>query len=474
MIKNARKDYCISGENFCDETDKLESALLDMEGRGGGTLVFDSNMKIGLSRPLYSHTGVLFQCDNANDLSTNTNGSGAPSTIIRWVGEYTPGYMYEISPLTLGECIWGGGSKGIEWDCSGLAAGAVHLDNTKEAYFFGKVRSPAYIGVLVDSRSGVPGNFSQNNHLSLQFVYGASALTENAHGLFLAGNGTNVPSTQQYVYSVTGLTANGFGLVVAETDNCKIAYVNIARIGNGGSIQFRNGGAQPANANVVQYVAGRVDHGNGLYGNRTLHAVSEGGGFSGNSQWDGDILDYVTARLFTSHKYSMRKWLNFSSGDFMGDYFSDSALQWRSLTLPNGISRSSATATLPTDYDLANGAIETLELTYTTNGSADGNVILRFKISCVPLGGSLVNPQHTWETSVPQAATYKLSRFSYPIFPTLLYNKGDTILVSVIRISDSILDTSQSSLDIIGLRLNYKSKGPDSHGSGTFNVPDWN
>lgn len=450
----------------------------------GGVIYIDQDANLSLSTELVSNQPVLFKAKVRGDISSNTNGSGptAARPRIKWTG-VSGGYMYTVKPAMAGNVIWGGGAEGIEWDGNALAATAVLLDNTKFAKFDGKVRNVIHAGVVVNSKSGSTTNFSQLNDIDLEFVWGTDPACQNAKGLVLEGNNVSVPATQQQLGVVVGLVYNGALVQIAETDNCYAKFISgaVQSGGNGCAVDLKFAGAQPAHHNVFAHVSGEFRQDAGVFGTKHLHFNSEGAGISstaGDSSWDGDVVDYANGRSFTSHQYQLRKWLAITPGDFIGDVNTtqtDTALQWRTLSFPNS-GYTKASAFLPPDYDLYNGFIEQVEFIYTTNGTAGGNLRMRFAFSTCAIGSQapLVTPEHTFDVTIPQAAQYTIAKHIYAVSPAVSLTAGDLMAFFVQRMASDPADTATDEVHLLGVRLNYKSTGPDSSGSGTFYIPAWN
>lgn len=466
-----------------DDSIPIQKAISWMDangnlGLGGGKLGFLPGT-YNITVPLTAYSGVMLWSMQANDISTNTNGSGNGSALVRWTGAVNnAAAMYTIQPLVVGNNVWGGGSENIYWDGNAAIIVGVYFNNTKFAMFDGTIRSVTYCGLLITSSAGSPSAFSQQNEVRrLEFIYGATSACDNANGCIVSGNGSTVPGTQQKIKLISGLVKNGYGLVISETDNCFIDFVAIAAIGVGGAVLLNNVGFGPSNSNKFRKVTGKISQAFGLYGNDFLQLGSEGGGIVGGGSWDGNIEDYVTGRKFSSHLYQMRKWINIPVGSMIGNAttaIGDLALQWTTIQQPKSAS-SKVTAMIPADYDLANGNIVGFEFNYSTNTAGGGNLYIRFRVSCPALltSGSVVTPTLDYTVAIPQATQYVNTKYYVPIVPNIPYLNGSAILASVERLPANALDTATGEVCNMGIRLNYVSLGPDSPGSGTYIVPDW-
>lgn len=472
------------GDGTTNDATSIQAAITAVQNAAGSGTVWLNQKVYGISTPLVANKAILLRGQVRYDLASNTNGSTNARPIVKWIGETNANIrMFTIKPAAAGDCVWGGGALDIEWDGQVKAGGGVHFDNTKYARLRGKCRNVLYAGAIIDSMSGTTGNFSMKNFVEhWEFVWGVADACKPAHGLVLGGNGAGVPATQQHIGPVHGLVYNGAAVYVAETDNAQLQSVlaSVQAGGTGCAVRLAAAGAQPANHTQIGYIAGPVIQDAGVIGTRFLSNVSEGGGFTqngGSSNWSGEIVDYGTGRLYKSHFYRMRKWLDLRPGDFVADgtvASADTGLVWRTLSFPNSGSPKAAVM-IPADYDLANGVLIGLDLFYATNGTAGGNFKVSFKLSTAPTytAGPVVTPEHVFEPAIPQAAQYQIAKYSYTIAPPVSFTQGDVILLSIQRLAGDAQDTSTDDMQLIGVRLNYQSSGPTTPGSGTYYVPAW-
>lgn len=475
------RDYGADPTGVADSAADFQNAINEMVLRGGGTVWVEPGL-YKISTSLYANVGVVLQGTTRTDVSANTNGGGSATAkpTILWTGT-AGGYMYAVRPAVVGSCVWGGGSVDIEWNGNDLAAVAVHLDNTKYGIFDGKVRQVTNTGVLVNSASGSPTNFSMKNHIrSLEFVWGSAAACENANALALGGNSVNVPATQQLIGDVAGLVYNGALVRIAETDNAQFLSVHgsVQSGGTGCSVMLINAGAQPSHHNVFFYCVGPVKSDNGLIGNTFLNYNSEGGGFSqlaGTSSWDGELVDYVTGKRFASHKYALRDKVSISSGQFVGDVntvISDFAFQWHLITL-SGTTTQKAACVIPAPYHLEAGVIEGVEIIVGTNGTSAGNYRLALTCSTTVSSGPVVTPEKSETQTLAAGAQYTPTKYTFTFSPELAFANNDHIFLGLSRLGGDALDTNTDAMFILGARILYRSTGPSSGGSGTYTIPAW-
>ena len=477
-------DFGALGNGAHNDTTAIQAAI-DSLGAAGGEIIFNPG-KYLITSTLTANASVLLNGRNRGDLSSNTNGSGEVNArpIIVWGGSSgISSYMFKLQPATVGDVIWGGGSVYIEWDGGEAATGGLIFDNTKFSRFNGKIRNVTYAGLIVNSTSGTPSNFSMNNQIeSLEFIWGAVAACQNAHGLILAGNGSNVPGTQQYVGDVSGLVYNGSLVRVSETDNAQFQSIHgvVQSGGTGAALTLLNVGVQPSSNNYFEYVNGPIELDNGLKGNYFNNYNSEGGNIiqlAGSSTWDGDLLDYVTGDRFMSHKWALRDKISLKNSDFVGDTAMTTVafgLQWNMLAYSASTVQAAA-CVIPAPYWLNDGSLEGLELIVGTNGTSGGNYVIKADLSAGTTSSIVVTPDQTETQTVAAGAQYTPTTYTFNFGATPQYfEKGDHIFVKISRLGNDAADTNTDPMVLLGVRVMYVGDGPNSPGSGTYYIPAWN
>ncbi len=482
VIKNTTVDVANFGAvGVGDEGSAINDAISAINALGGG--------QVNFSKPLYqtsvawvANTGVLLKSPSLTDVGSNTNGtnSSATKTVIRWIG--TAGKtIYSIAPENTGDAVWGGGSEGIEFDCNNLANVAVHLNNTKYSVFDGKVRQAALSGIILNSSSGSAAVFSSNNNIrNYEYIWGTQPATENSIGLLIQGNGSTAPSTQQKIGHINGLVKNGYLVQIEESDNCQFNSVMavVQSPGTGGALRIKDGGFGPANSNQFWYVVGKVTQDPTIYGTALNNYQSEGGTidtFGGTgARWDAELFDYVTGKRFKSHVYSLRDKTSVTSGEFLGSSsgIGSFALNWNARTL-NGTATSDVSVVIPNKYNFSNGFIEGIELVMGNNAVASGNYRLTCRTSVGVTAGITVTPDSTLTDTVAAPVQYVPTVHTFNIDPDISFADGDHIFLTIQRLGADALDTNTDDLFILGARVLYRSLGPDSIGSGTYDIPEW-
>ena len=478
-------DYGAVGDGVADDTQALQNAINAIQAVGGGQVFFQEGV-YRITSTLTANVGVLLNGQSRNDVSSNTNGGGVATArpTILWDGPANIGaYMYVIKPATVGNCVWGGGAVNLEWNGNNKAVVGVHFDNTKYSTFDGKVRQVTFAGVLVNSASGSPGNFSMKNQIrSLEFVWGTTVACQNADGLSLGGNGVNVPSTQQLVGDVAGLVYNGSLVRIAECDNAQFQSVHgvVQAGGTGASVTLINAGAQGANHNVFYYCVGLVKSDNGLIGNNFIAYNSEGGGFlqlAGNSDWVGNLMDYVTGEQYASHNWKLRDKISLASSQLRGSSgttLEEFASQWPCISLP-AATNNKVSAIIPSPYWLNDGEIYEIEFILGKNGTGSGDYVLEVYLSTGTTASPAVTPERTQLRIVTAGAQYTPTTYTFDFLANPLpFTKGDHIFLSAWRKGAEGSDTDPDSAMVLGVRILFKGDGPNSSGSGTYYIPAWN
>lgn len=471
------QQFGAKGDGTTDDAEAIQRAFDATEDGSILRALPGSNYKVGTG--IVWTKAVLLE-GTRTDHSTNPNGSVLQSfPRFTWAGN-EGGYILTQKPAAEGECVWGGGVVGVELDGMTTAACCVHLDNTVGARVEVKTRNTRYAGVVVDSDSGTPGAFSNQNIIDVTHVWGTQTVCEASHGVICGGNGGTVAATQQLVKNVSGLFKHGFALVLAEVDNCVVEFINAALQfpANGGGVWLRQPGAQPANHNVIIHCAGRILQDPGVFGTRIVHFVSEGGGINNSGQglidWNGDVTDYGTGRVFTGHKYQLRKKISVPVGAFLpGPNVTTErvASLWSCYGLPP--SGAAISACIPADFDLSDGYITGIEVFYNSATTESGNgYAITVSASSVTdtETATVVTPERAASYSLPSGGQYRSMRAVHD-FPTPLpYKTGDSLYLQVRRDSG---DGNSGTLCIMGVRVLYVSTGPVTPGSGSTYVPQW-
>lgn len=489
------RDFGAVGDGVTDDFAAIQAAINYVSHKGGGAVIFPSFGRYLITQTLHSNAPVLLKADVYGNITDNTNGDLTSGPTIIWGGQAGPNaYMFQQSPPAAGRIIWGGGSEGIEWNGNDIAEVAVHFDNSRYAIFDGKIRQVRFAGLIINSNSGQPYKFSQNNEIRrLEFIYGSVLACENADGVIIEGNGIigsgNVPSTQHYIGHISGLVKNGTMLKIIDSDNNHIESIQAAVVGTGWAVKLINPGygitshVGFADSNLFLYAVGPISIDQGLYTNTFLHIAAETSRIQliNDAKWHGEIVDYVAPfRAYQSHKYQLRKKIEIPSSSLALTNLAvikELSFIWGCPVLPDGVGSNTprATAILPPQYDLPDGILEGIEVYYCSSAGSSGQAYrIQILASSAPLGflgaGVIATPSFSAWISVPGATirepTLQVVNFS----PPLTHTAGSLIAVSIRRDPSNAADTAGDDFVILGLRVLYKGDGPVA---GNFDVPQW-
>lgn len=502
------RDFGAVGDGVTDDFAAIQAAINDVSHKGGGAVIFPTSGRYLITQTLRSQAPVLLKAEVRGDISHISDGDVTSRPTIIWGGPVDPSgmgigaYMFEQSPPTSGQAIWGGGSEGLEWHGNEIAAVAVHLDNSKYAVFDGKIRSVRFAGLIVNSRSGTTEAFSAKNNIRrLEFVYGTTPVCQNSIGVLIEGNGnigmTAVPSTQQYIGDLSGLIYSGTLLQITDSDNCHISSVHAAvpLEATGYAVKLLNPGHADdhhlyhSDSNLFLYVDGRIHIDQGLVANTFLHITAERSTISlvNDALWHGEIIDYAApGHAYQSHKYQLRKKVEIPSGSLVLSNFATTtelSYLWACSVLPKsvpGTNTPRATVMLPPQYDLHDGVLEGIEIYYSSNTDDTGKAY-RIEIiatSIVPgvtfgMEGPVETPSFNsgW-LSVAGAAAHRPAKLIFTFSTPVTHAGGSLIGVALRRDSPNTVSDTGGDFFILGLRILYKGNGP-STGVGNVAVPEW-
>jgi hypothetical protein len=461
------------GDGTTDDTPAIQGCIDYLETLSGGVLIFPKGIYKITSELTVNKPILIIGAGKGSDTS-NTNGSSVGVTTFKW-GSTSAGTMLHFISATANNYLFGGGVQNILFDGNGYATTGIRGSSIGYMKFHNiEGRNFTTQFILLDAGNGVLTQF--NEFEDIHFVYGASAATENAHGLVLSDDNAGLV-TQNHIISITGLVKNGDLVYVGWSDNNVFEKVHAFAIGTGHTIRFANGGAMGAQNNVINYLVGKVHAESQTYGNRILHWSSEGANLTVDSgaQIHYELEDCVTSELYTTHKYVMSDQKDIPVGALQiveGSATNGiSALLWPCIDLADGAS-SRVGCVIPPVYNWDKGTLKTVRIQYTCDvANLSKQFYIRVRCGVYADSSGVATPQYDQFLSINTVnAQYVNKYFDIPV--NISYNRDNAIFINIERLGADANDTASGAMKILGLSLIYQSVGADSPGGGggTFAV----
>lgn len=478
------KDFGAVGDGVTDDTAAIQAAVDSFPANGGELFVPTGIYKV--TAEINVKTPVLLLCEGRFDVSTSPNTSGTLLVTFRWGGA-ADGYMFVFSTqtsaeliagTTTGEIINGGGIDGALLDGQNTAGFGIWAASTNNAKFNIQAREFKSTGILVDGGNAA---LSVRNEFIVRIVWGTQPDSQPMNGIhFRRYNGQ--PSTQNRVLSVSGLIYNGDLVINQDTDNNVFNHVHgvTQSGGTGRTISFRNGATNHGRNNFVEYVNGDVYAESLTYGNRILHHNSEGSfiQLATGAQLHYDAIDYVNAEVWGTHKFKMRDEYHVTPDVMRPDGTVCTSVAvvgnlWSALNFPES-SSGYANFSIPKIYDWNDGTIESIDFLFTTDGTSAGNVVFRIRaLTPAQLSGLATPSVNENATLAVNATTNVANKRTHTLATPIAYSNNDALLMRIDRLPADAADTHINNIKLLGLILNFVAEGPDSGGSGPYDVgPD--
>lgn len=427
---------------------------------------------------------ILFNCEGDFDHTAAVNSTGTSLVTFKWTG-VADGTMFVFSDspaadmligTTTGIILFGGGIIGASLNGASSAGIGVWAASTNKAKFHIQVSRFVDAGIVVDGGNAA---LSVRNEFDVHVVHGASAATYPMTGIrFRRFNGE--PSTQNKLLSVNGLIYNGDLIEFEDTDNniCHHIHGVTQSGGTGHAIRFANGVTNHSRFNVIFYLAGDVKAESSTYGNAIHNWTSEGASMSIDSggQLHYQTNDYVNAESFRTHEYKMSDDYHISSTELKPDgLVATSAVfagnLWPCIDFPEAES-GYANISIPPISNWNDGNIIAISFVFTASGVSAGNTVFRMRGKTTANLGGLATPSVDENAIVTVNATVNVQNIRKVILGTALtYNRGDSVSLRIDRLPANVDDTHTDDIKLLGIILHYESDGPNSGGSGPYDVP---
>jgi len=478
-------DFGATGDGATDDTAALQAAV-DSFGADGGILYVPAGTYM-ITDTVWVSKPVLIVGDGEGDVSTNNNSTGLMTTTFRWDGA-NGGLMFLYSAVdstdlaggsTDGNIIYGGGMTRAavygKKDSSTVAATGIWAASTSRALFTElQISRCSSYGLLVDGGNAA---LSVRNVFSVNFVAGADAITVAMDGLVFRAFNSNV-STQNHCTSVSGLLADGDLVVCGDTDNNVFNHVQGVHTGTGNAIRFKNGIANHARNNLVMYANGNIKAESSTRGNRILHLISEATSVSidAGGQMHYEVVDYVNEELFQTHSYTMSDELTIPAGGLTPDGTTAvsgvHAAQWDAIIFPDG-STGIAYSGAHIPHKWNDGSITGVVLTFSTDTANSSDAArMNVRLSAYAEGEATATPQvdESFTVSVNDTAN-RLNKQTLTFAAPVTYTNAEALVFNLRRLGADAADTMSGDVELLGVTVLYTGTGPNSAGSGPFDVP---
>ncbi|HYD07100.1 MAG TPA: hypothetical protein VEC60_15295, partial [Reyranella sp.] len=145
---------------------------------------------------------------------------------------------------------------------------------------------------------------------------------------------------------------------------------------------------------------------------------------------------------------------------------------WTSMKFPNAATTSAKTV-IAAPYRWSDGNIVGLKIFHSTDApNVSANVRLRVRAITRAVNVSIATPEE--DESFTVSVLDNLLRYNSSTIAfgsPLAFSRGDFLGLRIDRVGGDVADTMTGNWHLIGVALMYEGEGPDSSGSGTWNVP---
>ena len=433
-----------------------------------------------VSAPLNIQKSISLLGTGRQSQTTATNPASG-SSIIKASGAFAD--ILKIRSATSAEFIYGLTIRDLVIDGNNLATSGITGDTIAYCTIENvlALRCTGQGLQLTDDN----GNISLHNRiLGYEYNATANAASAGSHGIFLkdaSGGGVQKGIVQTYIENVQTFTKNGNGIFMRGCDNNVVTKFQgfIDAGGTGVSLLFGNGLSVNARNNKVDYISGTIKAENLTHGNRVTHLISEGAtiDIDAGGQLHYEIVDNVNAELFKTRSFIMSDIFNISAtGMFPDGTVATQGLnvsQWGVIKFPD-TATGFATTSVPYNTDWEKGNLVSLRFRYSTT-TANTSADIRIRVRLLTQGNAgtpaaALEVDQIFTVAISDAAP-QIAEVTLVFASPVVYLADDVVLVRVQREPLDAADTANGGIDLYGIALNYESLGPDSAGSGPFDIP---
>lgn len=463
-------DYGAMGDGVTDDTASIQAAI-DAAESGKGVVLFPAGDYL-ISTTLTVNKGVALIGESLSEDTATDTGTANKLTKLTWDGGATD--MMNIVSSTGANYLLGGAVKGILFDGTDTATRAVKASSIIGWEFDFAVRAVTVAGFVIDSTNGAP---SKNVLISrYDYSYGGAVAAQSSHGLIIGDAADTLTANNIKADLVTGDVFDGYLVSFGNAEFNRIDKISGTVQGTGFALAFVTGSTDHARNNKVGSVAGGITALTSTHGNVVELAASEGGvALAGTAQMHYTTIDSVNAERFETPAFTMRDRYLIHPGLFVPlntAVLTAAASLWSCVNYPDS-SNADAAVTVSAPFRWNNGSVTGVKIHFSMAGTnTSTNVVIRIR-AVTTQSASIATPEvdEQFIVAVPDTAnTHSSDTLTFS--SALAFTNGDTLFVNVQRQPLDGNDTAVGNFQLLGAELLYEGTGPDSGGSGTFDVPE--
>jgi len=464
-----------AGPSLVDSYSAIQASIDYVESIDGGRLEIGEGLFLTLTQ-LRISDAVLFDGAGRGEERTAANPAEGVTTIR---SDALSGVL-AIQSKTVGNTVYAPSVTNMCLDSNnigsiGLLVSSVHSGLFDNLLILRCVND----GMIISDGNG---QISLSNKIG-DYTYSATAnvLSAESNGLSFIDNGGVGGAVQTEVQNCRTNTVNGDGIKFGGCDN-NIVYSHAGFIqpgGTGGAVRFANGLSVNARNNVIVYNAGGIIKAENMtYGNRVMGSTSESGSvvIDTGGQLHYEANDYVNADLFKTHSYVMsdKQWISVSSmnPDGVIAVVGEHAVLWDAIYFPDSAS-GHCKINIPNKHNWNDGNIIGIDIIFATStANTSANMRMFVQMSSLAVGNVTATPNTSQGFLSPVTdAINTINQNSFVFSTPQLFLRDDIILLRLERQPLDGTDTAIGNIELLGVNIVYESDGPNSPGSGPYDIP---